>query len=264
MGYDISYHPIKESEIKEWYFDILNKKKKVEELAEKYSIQDFYTQKYKDTIHVALGTQPSSYFDKAHGYYIAVIQGFFRVFYYIRGSAFSFLIEDQPEFKNYTKTWQEIAGDKISNPVRNRIVENYSSGVYIPAEKVEKLLTDYKEDEGIRTKLDNFYSHKRINVFLKALECAKYNGAGLLEATEVIEPQPLDLNKTTCYSNLFNCDKEGALLYREAAMEQIREIEERENLPQGTIANNAEYKKVHPKDVIEKKKKGFWKRLFGK
>lgn len=264
MGYDISYHPIKESEINEWYFDILNNKNQVDQLAEEYNIQDFYTQKYKDTMAVATSTQPSNYFDKTHGYYIAVVQGFFREFFYTRGSAFSFLIDHQPEFKSYTKTWQEILGDKINNPVENKIIENYSSGVYISAGQVEKLLTDYKENEDIRIKLDNFYSHKRINVFLKALECAKENNAGLLEATEVIEPQPLDLNKSICYSNLFNCDKEGALLYREAAMEQIREIEERENLAQGTIANNAEYQKVYPEDVKEKEKKGFWKRLFGK
>lgn len=47
------------------------------------------------------------------------------------------------------------------------------------------------------------------------------NGLGLLEATDVVVPNVIDLNKTESYSNLFNCDPEGALIYREIAMEQI-------------------------------------------
>ena len=30
-------------------------------------------------------TEPDELFDKSHGFYIAVVQGFFRDYYYIRG-----------------------------------------------------------------------------------------------------------------------------------------------------------------------------------
>ena len=51
-------------------------------------------------------------------------------------------------------------------------------------------------------------------------------------------------------SNLHNCDPSGALLYHEAAMEQIRAIEEQES------------RKEEP--AAEPEKQGFFSRLFGK
>ena len=264
MGYDVSYHPIKEQEIQEWYFDVLNDESKIDNLAKEFEIEDFYKQKYLDTVSVGKKTQPNEYFDKTHGYYIAVIQGFFRTYFYTRGSAFSFLIEENPDFKNYTKSWQEILKTNISNPIKNKITDNYSSGVYISTEQVQKLLKDYHSDEKVKQELENFYSHKRINVFLNALRYCKENNMGLLEATEVVEPDPLNLNNSTSYSNLFHCDKEGAFLYEEVAMEQIREIEKQHNLESGEISKNAKYAKTNVGTAEENVKKGFWKKLLGK
>ena len=84
MGFDISYHPINESEIKRWYFDVLDNTSLIDELGEEYNIEDFYVQKYKDTIDVALNTDESENFEPTHGYFLAVVQGFFRKYFYIR------------------------------------------------------------------------------------------------------------------------------------------------------------------------------------
>lgn len=99
MGFDISYHPISEEEIQNWNFDTLATPARIQDLAPEYKIDDFYKSKFFELISVALGTQPSDYFEKTHGYYIAVTQGIFRTYYYTRGSAFSFLIEDKPSLK---------------------------------------------------------------------------------------------------------------------------------------------------------------------
>ncbi|MET4084290.1 hypothetical protein ABIB40_004267 [Pedobacter sp. UYP30] len=264
MGFDISYHPIKEKEIQEWYFDILLDNSKIEKLSLDNGIEDFYKQKYSDTIDIGNKTQSTEFFDKTHGYYIAVIQGFYRTYYYTRGSAFSFLIEDKPQYKNYTKGWKDILNFKIDNPINDRITDNYGSGVYISADKVVSLLADYKTDEKIRQELNNFFSDKRIEVFLTALEYCKENNFGLLEATEVVEPNPMEMEESISYSNLFNCDKEGVYLYADAAMEQIREFEQQHNLKSGEISNNSEYLKTKVGDAEKNVKKGFWQKLFGK
>lgn len=264
MGFDVSYHPIKEQEIQEWYFDVLNDESKIDNLAKEFEIDDFYKQKYFDTVSVGKKTQPDEYFDNTHGYYVAVIQGLFRIYFYTRGSAFSFLVEKNPIFKNYTKSWQEICKTNISNPIKNKITDNYSSGVYISADQVRKLLEDYHSDERMKQELDNFYSHKRINVFLNALRYCTENNMGLLEATEVVEPDPLNLNNSKSYSNLFNCDREGAFLYEEAALEQIRAIEEQNNIESGEISKNAEYVRTNVGEAEKNVKRGFWKKLFGK
>jgi len=263
MGFDISYHPIKEQEIQEWYFDNLTDNSNVVKLSAENGIEEFYQQKFLDTLAIGSKTESTEYFDKTHGYYIAVVQGFFRRYYYTRGSAFSFLVEKKPQFKNYTKDWKDILKNGLKNPVFNRITENYSSGIFISADKVISLLTDYKSNEIIKKELDNFYSDKRIEVFLTALEYCQENGLGLLEATEVVEPNPFDMPKSKSYSNLFNCNKEGVYLYIDAAAEQIKEIEKSNNMKRGEISSNAEYIKTNVSETKHNEKKGFWKRLFG-
>ncbi|MHC5310385.1 hypothetical protein ACYSNM_10055 [Myroides sp. LJL116] len=264
MGFDISYHPISQQEIQTWYFDVLQDESGIEKLSEVHQIDQFYAEKYQDTINIAKATAPADYFDKTHGYYIAVIQGFFRPFFYTRGSAFSFLMQDKVQFKEYTTSWENILKVKMPNPLANAIFENYCSGVYINAEQVVKLLSDYQSNEQVKKDLDNFYSHNRINVFLKALSAAKENNLGLLEATEVIEPNPMDLNESICYSNLFHCDIEGALLYKEAMLEQLRELEANEALQDQEILEKTQRIVTTYELPVKEEKKGFWKKLFGK
>ena len=103
MGYDVSFHPISPEEMREWYFTPLTwiqqgQEEKVLALAAQYGIEDFYAEKYLDTLRVGAETESNELFDKSHGFYIAVIQGFFRDYYYTRGSAFSFLAEEKPEY----------------------------------------------------------------------------------------------------------------------------------------------------------------------
>lgn len=251
MGFDISYHPIKETEIKEWYFDVINDRNLISSIADQYGVDDFYKEKYEQVIQIAAGTNPDDSFDRSHGYYIAIIQGLLRKYYYTRGSAFSFLIEERPYFEKYIKDFKAIVPDQISNPIANRITKNYSSGVYIPAKQVVQLLEDYENDPQLNADLNGFFSEQRIEIFLKALEAAQQLSLGLLEATEVIEPNPLDLNESGCYSNLFNCDQEGVYLFKQAAIGQLKAMEQQHNLQKAEIINNSEHVTIHVEEDQE-------------
>lgn len=270
MGYDISYHPISEQEIYDWYVHAVkaaanNDFAAAGQYAAEQEVHDFYREKYKDTLKTGAETTVEEVFDKSHGYYIANVQGFFRKYFYTRGSAFSFLIDSKPYFKKYTKTWQEMLPDIYPNPATNSITENYSSGVYIPYESVEQLYADYNSSAQVRNDLESFFSHGRFAIFQDAIAFCREHQLGLLEASEVIEPNPLDLNKSVCYSNLFNCDVAGALLYQETAMKQIAEIEQQNGKAAGSIANSATYTKtVTNPPIIETERKSFWKKLFRK
>ena len=46
-------------------------------------------------------------------------------------------------------------------------------------------------------------------------------GAGLLEATEVVEPNPIRPNGSTSYSNLYHCDRDGVYLYIDTVSGQL-------------------------------------------
>lgn len=220
MGWDISYHPISEKQMNHWYFDVLDDPSLVKKLSAEHKIEEVYQDKYAQTIEAGLDVDEDDIFDETHGYYVAVVQGFFDTFFYTRGSALSF--SEEGLLQTYFKSWDDIVPEeKLTHEVHHEIRDNYSSGVYIPADKVVELLDDYENDNDIKNELDNLFSHERIKVFLKALRYAKERNLGILEATEVMEPNPMDLNESGCYSNLYNCDTEGPLLFQEAVQKQI-------------------------------------------
>lgn len=263
MGWDISYHPISEKQINQWYFEVLEHQNLIETLSSEYHIEDFYKEKFKDVIQTGLTTNITANFDQNHGYYIAVIQGFFQKYFYTRGSALSF--STNPELEKYYKNWNDIIPENYrAKNVNNKLTTNYSSGVYIPVNKVIELIEDYKSNPRINLVLNDLFSHNRISIFMKALQFAANNNLGVLEATEVVEPNPMDLNQSSCYSNLLNCDPEGALLYQKHALIDLAEIEKKEQLEAGEISSKAKYEIQNVETVQKEEKKGFWKKLFGK
>ncbi len=69
MGYDVSFHPISPKEMREWYFTPLTwiqqgQEEKVLALAAQYGIEDFYAEKYLDTLRVGAETESNELFDK--------------------------------------------------------------------------------------------------------------------------------------------------------------------------------------------------------
>lgn len=233
MGYDVSFHPISPEEMQEWYFTPLTwiqqgQEEKVLALAAQYGIEDFYTEKYLDTLRVGEKTEPDELFDKSHGFYIAVIQGFFREYYYTRGSAFSFLLEEKPDYARYFTPWAQVVPTAFPNPAENRIVENYCSGVYLSPDQVMQLLKDMEQDPKVCEDLERIWSNGQLAVLKKALTAAAELGAGLLEATEVVEPNPISPNESTSYSNLYHCNRDGVYLYMNLAMQQLAQAMEKE------------------------------------
>lgn len=233
MGYDVSFHPISPDEIQEWYFTPLTwiqqgQEEKVLALAAQYGIEDFYAEKYLDTLRVGAETESNELFDKSHGFYIAVIQGFFRDYYYTRGSAFSFLLEEKPDYARYFTPWAQVVPTAFPNPAENRIVENYCSGVYLSPDQVMQLLKDMEQDPKVCEDLERIWSNGQIAVLKKALSAAAELGAGLLEATEVVEPNPIYPNESSSYSNLYHCDRNGVYLYMDLTMQQLAQAMEKE------------------------------------
>lgn len=233
MGYDVSFHPISPEEMQEWYFTPLTwiqqgQEEKVLALAAQYGIEDFYAEKYLDTLRVGAETESNELFDKSHGFYIAVIQGFFRDYYYTRGSAFSFLLEEKPDYARYFTPWAQVVPTAFPNPAENRIVENYCSGVYLSPDQVMQLLKDMEQDPKVCEDLERIWSNGQIAVLKKSLSAAAELGVGLLEATEVVEPNPISPNESTSYSNLYHCDRDGVYLYMDLTMQQLAQAMEKE------------------------------------
>ena len=150
-----------------------------------------------------------------------MVQGFFRDYYYTRGSAFSFLAEEKPEYARYFTPWAQVMPTAILNPTENQIVENYCSGVYLSPDQVLQLLRDLEQDPKVLEDLEGLWSNGQLAVLKKALTAALESGVGLLEATEVVEPNPIHPNGSTSYSNLYHCDRDGVYLYIDTVSGQL-------------------------------------------
>ena len=237
MGYDISYHAIGKDEISQWYFEPLKLAQKgdfeaIAKIAREVEMDEFYVEKYADGFRSALQYGTGGIFNKTHGFHLAVAQGYFREYFYTRGTAFSFLAAQSFKFKLYISDWREVLPAEFlaefSGEIHNEIVENYCCGAYLSAASVQNLLRDYEAGDEIKSAVDEFYA-QNLPVFLNALNSAAELEVGLLEATEVVEPNPIDLNRSESFSNLFNCDTQGALIYAEIAAQQIGEAIECSN-----------------------------------
>ena len=79
--------------------------------------------------------------------------------------------------------------------------------------------------------MERLWSDGQLAVLKKALTAAVELGAGLLEATEVVEPNPIRPNESTSYSNLYHCDRDGVYLYIDMALKQISQTMERSKDP---------------------------------
>lgn len=236
MGYDISYHAIGKDEISQWYFKPLKLAQRgdfeaIAKIAREAGMDEFYVEKYADGFRSALQYGTGGIFNKTHGFHLAVAQGYFREYFYTRGTAFSFLAAQSFKFKPYISDWREVLPAEFlaefSGEIHNEIIENYCCGAYLGADGVQKLLRDYEAGGEVKSAVDEFYA-QNLPVFLKALNSAAELEIGLLEATEVVEPNPIDLNRSESFSNLFNCDTQGALIYAEIAAQQIGEAIERD------------------------------------
>ena len=300
MGFDVTWHPISQVEMHQWYFDRLEEARRgnyiaAMRLANQYRMgqaggdQEQCRKAYRGMLEQGAQMKPDDPFDKTHSFLLAMVQGMFRTYYYTRGGIYSALAEMTPEMADYTLPFQEILGDKLQarigiGPIRNRIFENYCGGVYIPEDQVSRLLADYESGKAEEPLKQCF--GPTLAVFLKALLHAKKEGVGLLEATDVVQPDPLDLHATTCRSYLTNCDLDGVKIYAETARHQLEQAIKAEKeaaeqpqafrqpsipaappAPEPVAPKKTTTPKTSPKKNLPKKappkKKGLFGRLFG-
>lgn len=221
MGWDITYHPVGAEEIRSMYFNGLVDSSVTAALIEQFEVNEFYAEQLNIRFEEARQIERDIPFNKGHAFYIAIISGFLRKHQYLRGAAFSFFADD-PVMSRYIGDWKALVPeDYREQTFDNCLTENYCGGVFLSNESLKALRKDYAADAQVRAKMDEAFSHGRLAVFWKAVDDAIENGLGLVEAAEVVEPDPFDLNATRSLTNLFNCDPDGALLYAEAAMDQI-------------------------------------------
>ena len=219
MGFDVTYHPVSEAQLRRWYFDLLNDDAPKASLVAEYGIDPLFANKLADLVESGRRVEPGAEFDSALGFPAAVVAGIFARYHYARGC----MLSDVAGIETYTRSWTEIAPEHVVGmEVADRIVSNYSSGVFVASEHVARLRDDIETKPEVRAAIFRVFPGPHVAILQKALDEAAAAGHGLLEATDVIEPNPLDLNATTGWSNRLNCDPAGAMLYADEAYNQLQ------------------------------------------
>ena len=224
MEITVSYHPITPEQMREWYFDVFEdicaadaltvripkEQLKHDNLEE---LQDYYKEKYVSMLERSRELDYDD-FNKWHGYFIALVQGFFEKFYFIHGASLS-SIHNLEFNKAYMTPWEEVIEPDYIEGLRvsSKIQGQFSAGAYISAAQVKQLLHDYEHDAEIKEMLEDQFEGKKIEVFLETLKYASSNEQGLVEATKIIEPGEELFEEPSCYSNLFNCDVISAAVF---------------------------------------------------
>lgn len=244
MGWDISYHPVAPDDIANVYFAGLDDPDRVERLIADHAIGADDAGRLRLIFEHARALNPQDPFPQTHGFFLAIVAGFLRPFWYVRGAALSFLSDD-PDFQIYLSDWKTLVPENHTRESFDSVLLcNYCGGVFLTPDALKTLKRDYTDKPDIRKKLDDLFSNGRLEIFWKAVDYALDHNLGLLEAAEVVEPFPFNLDQTKCYAILANCDLAGALLYQRAALDQVKALE--------SAGQEAE------------KSPGFLKRFFGK
>ncbi|MFK7049254.1 MULTISPECIES: hypothetical protein [Flavobacterium] len=257
-----SYHPISEKEINEWYCDLKFQSildhvyYEIVKNGRRFNLKEESLKSYVEIMKMAAkNAQSKNNFDEAHAYNIALVQGLFRKYFYLKDFSFSKLIDKKSYFERYTKKWQEIVKQEKDRllKVNNKISGEKSGGIYIPYNKVIELLQDYAKKGSVQDDLNAFFG-ERITIFLSSLEYAKSNNLGILEAAGIINKDFLVSSNEVSDIIIGNCDTQSLQFGSQikiAKHEIVREI--MLDLPIAKI----------PEIEQKEEKKSLWKKLFG-
>ena len=235
MDLSVSYHPISQEQMKQWYFDAFEdmgavsalKLRVPDEQLKEHTLEEveaYYMDKYKSMIARSRELEYDN-FNKWHAYFLAITQGFFEKFYFVHGCAISSILDN--EFHDtYVSDWAKIVPSEYVEDlhVTNKLQGAFSGGVYIAPEQVKQLLNDYENDPLIQEIMDEQFEGKKIEVILEALKYASQNNQGVLEATKVIDQSDELFQEPSCFSNLFNCDVLSAAVYTKELADHYDEI----------------------------------------
>ena len=170
MGFDITYHPISIEEMNKWFFEPVDALKNGDDSVLKRVIEsqpdDFYAEKYEFILKDIASRYTEFPSEKGPLYAMANCIGLFHKYQYVRGSAFSFLIEREAVMDKYHTPWKDVIPDWVPEPESDLIAENYSSGIFIGPDRVKELLADNQSDENVHSILLNFFGERNLEVFL--------------------------------------------------------------------------------------------------
>lgn len=191
MGYDVTFHPIRNEEMQEFIFDVIRKPGIAQEKAEKISPHTPVRQAIVGLYKHLIDRYQKKDNMQAIGYVVAVFAGFLHPYWYARDVSISFLVDRYPEYQKFLTNFSSLQPDLFqgySDTNKTSFPSNYTVGAFIPADKVAELKQMLLKDQD-RMKTDDPYDESVLfGSMMYAIDYALAHGAGILEATDVVVP----------------------------------------------------------------------------
>lgn len=168
---------------------------------------------------------PSAPFEAGYGYALCAAQTCFGPYWYTRGSTLTaFLGASGASSRLAADFGGEPALRHLPpNPREGRITQNYRSGAWLPASSVGRLLSLLGSDPAVGAVFGAAFPGGQSAVVKSALEWAHGHDCGLMEAADLVVPDPVDPRRTEATCWLPNLDLGGVRLYAAEAERQLRE-----------------------------------------
>jgi hypothetical protein len=212
MDQHVTYHPITDNLLRSYryYLSSYDGAKVAADHCAAVAMDDALSAQFLGLLaHFAAPTDRP--FDQTHGFNIALTQGFFGPYFYINSGQLSTLGH---AIAPYTQPWQQLVpGWDMVATAQNRVLSRFSSGVFIPANRVAPLMSDAHTTPELAQALATAFPGEKLDRLWSALLYAHNAGAGLLEAASVVEPNAADLSTSVCFTNFAHCDQAGLQLY---------------------------------------------------
>lgn len=228
MGMDVTFHTITPRELAERYLDRLPEiaagdEGPARQLAAASGLNDNQTADYLNVLRTATKPlDPGDQTEETHGYFICAVQGLFSPFRYARDASLSQLVEDEDTaalMRGHVSTWDDLA-PTLPTRANGAFTQNWSAGVVLTPEQCASMLASIRERDAMGAAVAELFGP-----FLPSLEDtladAAARGAWLVEATDLIEPDPMSGNVGGVISPE-RCEMDGLVTWGKIASEQIR------------------------------------------
>lgn len=200
MGYDITFHPVSEKELRYYFFDVVENHDLAEVRAHELAKSEYDYEwllgiynNFPDWLHSQEEIEPT------FAYAAAAVAGFIHPYWYLRGQALTFLDTKHPIVSLFVPL-TELGGPKLASlgPEATIISRNYSASGYLPHNRLDELQQLLSESD---VEVSEIFSERGKESLQVTIKYAKENGLGFIEASDICT---IDGESATYEPNLRN------------------------------------------------------------
>jgi hypothetical protein len=194
MGFDVTFHPVAEHELRHFVFDVLDDPSLAYPRAQELTCESIKQQVVIDVYRHfpkwrADWKKDPRAIPRTLAFAAAAIAGHLHPYWYSRGGSISFVAMNTTGFPHGFRSWDQLSPtlDALGMRGDTLIVENYSASGFIPPAQLPALRAALDEVRH-RSAVDHHLGAAGRAALGHAIDYALAHGLGILEASDIVVP----------------------------------------------------------------------------